>query len=110
MGAPWHQLHTATRENGVTVITYRTTFGNLADGGDLAVPEDGLEPDPEEGEAPDGLKAPAREGSAVGFSMGMLGAWRARVDSGAVDRKHRNVLSEGLPSLRAVWAVRRGLG
>jgi len=40
-GSNNNQLHTATRENGVTVITYRTTFGNLADGGDLAVPEDG---------------------------------------------------------------------
>ena len=40
-GSNNNQLHTATRENGVTVITYRTTFGNLADGGDLAVPEEG---------------------------------------------------------------------
>ena len=35
------QLSTATRENGVTQITYRKTFGNLGDPGDIPVPEDG---------------------------------------------------------------------
>jgi len=40
-GSNNYQLHTAKRENGVTVITYRTTFGNLADGGDLEIPEEG---------------------------------------------------------------------
>ena len=39
-GSNNNQLHTATRENGITALTYRTTFGNLADGGDLEVPED----------------------------------------------------------------------
>jgi hypothetical protein len=29
------------RENGITALTYRTTFSNLADGGDLTIPESG---------------------------------------------------------------------
>jgi hypothetical protein len=29
------------RENGITALTYRTTFANLGDGGDLVIPETG---------------------------------------------------------------------
>jgi len=36
-----HQLRSATRENGITALTYRTTFSNLGDGGDLVIPESG---------------------------------------------------------------------
>merc|ERR1719347_1330676 len=38
-GTSRHQLHLANRENGVTSITYRTTFGNLGDPGDRVVPQ-----------------------------------------------------------------------
>jgi len=38
-GTSRHQLHTSVRENGVTAITYRTTFDNLADPGDKVVPQ-----------------------------------------------------------------------
>jgi len=37
-GTSRHQLHSATRANGVTAITYRTTFDNLADPGDYEIP------------------------------------------------------------------------
>eukprot|EP00088_Acartia_fossae_P021873 TRINITY_DN23239_c0_g1_i1.p1 TRINITY_DN23239_c0_g1~~TRINITY_DN23239_c0_g1_i1.p1 ORF type:complete len:682 (+),score=132.87 TRINITY_DN23239_c0_g1_i1:69-2114(+) len=36
-----HQLASASRENGVTAVTYRTTFSNLGDGGDLEIPTSG---------------------------------------------------------------------
>jgi len=36
-----HQLHLFSKENGVTALTYRTTFQNLADKGDLVIPEEG---------------------------------------------------------------------
>jgi len=36
-----HQLASATKENGITSLTYRTTFKNLADQGDLEIPEKG---------------------------------------------------------------------
>jgi len=39
-GTSRHQLYLANRENGVTSISYRTTFDNLADKGDLVVPQD----------------------------------------------------------------------
>ena len=29
------------RENGVTALTYRTTFDNLADKGDIEIPQNG---------------------------------------------------------------------
>jgi len=34
------QLHEATKKDGVTEITYRTTFGNLDDPGDIVIPQD----------------------------------------------------------------------
>ena len=38
----WHScLKMHFRENGVTALTYRTTFNNLADPGDLEIPETG---------------------------------------------------------------------
>ena len=36
------QLHSATRKDGVTQITYRKTFSNLGDPGDITIPEDEL--------------------------------------------------------------------
>merc|ERR1711892_718650 len=40
-GISSNQMHSATRKNGVTAITYRKTFGTLGDEGDIAIPEDG---------------------------------------------------------------------
>ena len=34
------QLHSATKKDGVTQITYRKTFSNLGDPGDIPIPED----------------------------------------------------------------------
>jgi len=36
-----HQLRSATRDNGITALTYRTTYSNLGDGGDLVIPDSG---------------------------------------------------------------------
>ena len=36
------QLHSATKKDGVTQITYRKTFSNLGDPGDITIPEDEL--------------------------------------------------------------------
>jgi hypothetical protein len=36
-----HQLRSATRENGITALTYRTTFSNLGDAKDQVIPESG---------------------------------------------------------------------
>ena len=35
------QMHSASRENGVTAITYRRTFNNLGDEDDIVIPEKG---------------------------------------------------------------------
>jgi len=40
-GVSSNQMHSATKKNGVTAITYRKTFGTLGDEGDIAIPEDG---------------------------------------------------------------------
>jgi len=37
-----HQLHSFNRENGITQLTYRTTFTKLGDPGDLDIPQSGL--------------------------------------------------------------------
>ena len=34
------QLHSSTKKDGVTQITYRKTFSNLGDPGDIPIPED----------------------------------------------------------------------
>jgi len=36
-----HQLASSVKENGVTALTYRTTFDNLADKGDIEIPQNG---------------------------------------------------------------------